>query len=404
MDQFLFYQHNVQQYFLRHKKDYAGIIVPLSIAVSFLDGTNGFLRALFTADKTKQFFFDPRSALFQYNWARKNVRPPHTKMAAVLGPLFVSALEKQLTTDMISDDLLKESTSSCIKFQQEFSSHEPKQQAKLVKYAKLAELDVNALPQITNPQHLTPPYFHFDKRGDAWYEASLKCAKFACEEFGAANIQPVIHNCKVLPETEWKAIGEDYKKLEVKQVVYYHNNFKEHEADEDELVASTNAIKALVTAGLAVMRLHGGYFAIAQEKVGLRAFGNGVGYGEWRHSSYHKGGTAEKRIYVPRLHRFLEPTEAQTLVTKNAAFFTENSTLLTHLVANNIGFDNITTEQALEHFMECRRNEIGFVSKSTVTQIRAELDETVAVIDHLGLIEQGYQKSLRLWSKSMGNW
>lgn len=120
--------------------------------------------------------------------------------------------------------------------------------------------------------------------------------------------------------------------------------------------------------------------------------------------SFRQHGTAEKRIYVPRLHRFLEPTEAQTLVTQNAAFFTEGSTLLMHLVANNIGFDNITTEQALNHFMECRRNEMDFVTKSTVAQIRAELDATVAIIDGLGLIEQGYQKSLGLWSKSMATW
>jgi hypothetical protein len=61
---------------------------------------------------------------------------------------------------------------------------------------------------------------------------------------------------------------------------------------------------------------------IGLRKKGLSGFGNGVGYGEWRDSSYHRGGTAEARVYIPKLHRFLDPARAQALVDRSGDYFT----------------------------------------------------------------------------------
>lgn len=404
MDQFLFYQHNVQTYFLRHRADYAGIVVPLSIAVSFRDGTNGFLRALFTVDPTKRFFIDPRSALFQYAWDRAKKRPPHIKMAAALGGPFPSGLNGPLDATAITDDALKASVSACIKYQQDFSEHEPEQKKKLDKYAALAKIGGNDLPQLADPWLLTPPYFKFKARGDDWYKASLRCAQLACDEFGAAKIQPVIHSHDGLSETEWASIAADYKATGATHVVFYPNDFREHDAEEAELNGSVFAARQLRGAGLTVMRLHGGYFAIAQEKLGLKAFGNGLGYGEWRASSYHKGGTAEKRIYVPRLHQFMEPTNAENLIFRDKAFFTDGSPILKKIVDANMALATISTELALDLFMEARRNEIDFVAQATKVQLKAELDTTIQFMDQLGPLEQNYHDGLKKWSASMATW
>lgn len=404
MDQFLFYQHNVQAYFLRHRADYAGIVVPLSIAVSFRDGTNGFLRALFTVDPTKRFFIDPRSALFQYGWDRAKKRPPHIKMAAALGGPFPEGLDAALDAAALTDDALKASVATCIKYQQDFSEHEPEEKKKLNKYAALAKVGPDALPQLQDPWLLTPPYFKFKARGDDCYNASLRCTKFACEQFEPAKIQPVIHSHDGLSEDDWKAIAADYKATGVTHVVFYPNDFREHEAEEAELNGSVFATRQLRGAGFTVMRLHGGYFAIAQEKLGLQAFGNGLGYGEWRASNYHKGGTAEKRIYLPKLHQFLEPTNAEKLILSNSAFFTEGSSMLKKIIDSKTGLATISTELALDLFMEARRNEIAFVANHNVAEIKAELDATIAFMDGLGPLEQNYHAGLKKWSESMKTW
>lgn len=408
MDQFLFYQHNVQQYFLRHRPDYAGIVVPLSIAVSFRDGTNGFLRALFTVDPSKRFFIDPRSPLFQYGWSRDSVRPPHEKMAAALAGPFPAGLAGPLDAAALTEDRLAESVHACITFQQLFSQHEPEQKKKLDKYAALAQVAPEALPQLVDPWLLTPPYLRFISRGDAWYNASLRCTQLACQEFGAGKIQPVIHSRDGLSDADWQAIAADYHATGVGHVVFYPNDFKEHDAEAAELDSSVYAVRRLNAAGMRVMRMHGGYLAIAQEKLGLCAFGNGLGYGEWRTSGYHKGGTAEKRIYVPRLHQFLEPTVAENLILGDVEFFTEGTTILKKLIQDKVGLATIPTEVALDHFMESRRKEIAFVAQHSIAEIRADLDATVQHMDEKQQGEEGleetYHEGLRRWSASMTTW
>ena len=405
MDQFLFYQHNVQQYFLRHRQDYAGIVVPLSIAVSFRDGTNGFLRALFKIDPSKRFFIDPRSPLFQYGWDRASVRAPHIKMANELAGPFPSGLAGALNEAALTEANLAATVHACITFQQEFSQHEPEQKKKLDKYAALAQVAPEALPQLQDPWLLTPPYFRFKVRSDAWYQASLRCTQLACQEFGAAHIQPVIHSWDGLADAEWQAIAADYKATGVGHAVFYPNDFHEHTADEGELNGSTYATRQLTAAGMRVMRLHGGYFAIAQEKLGLKAFGNGLGYGEWRNSGYHSGGTAEKRIYLPRLHQFLEPTVAEQLILSDVAFFTEGTTILKKLIDDKSPLATVSTEVALDHFMESRRNEIAFVAQHSVAELRAELDATVQYMEQTQHeLEEPLHEGLRRWSASMATW
>ena len=93
---YLSYQHNVQKYFRDYKDVYDGVLIPLSIAISFPTGTYGFVRALCARDKQKQYAIDPRTPLFQKHWNRaKGVRDPHLKMGEVLGEPFKT---KGLTT------------------------------------------------------------------------------------------------------------------------------------------------------------------------------------------------------------------------------------------------------------------------------------------------------------------
>ncbi len=395
---YLFYQHNVQKFFIRHIEKFDGIIVPFSIAVSFTSGTYGFLRALLAKDRTKCFALDPRSALFQHNWNRLNVREPHRKAAAVLdGPFFSDGLSRPLTaSDFSSTDTVKRVTEACIRFQMEFRVLQ-EEKRKLDKYRKL--LGMETMPEIENPQKFIPPYFQFQDQNDPWFEVSMRCTEHAASIVSPQELTPIIHFSDWTKFDEWPQLTTALTTLGIGSVLLYPNEFKEHNADQTALVKYSEAVASLVTRRMLPQALHGGYFAVLLEKKGLFGFGNGVGYGEWRDSGYHRGGTAEVRIYIPKLHRFLDSAAAQNLVQKDREYFTADSDLLTEYALANKPLTEVQLQEALDHFMESRYQEIAFVRANTLDTVVAELNGTIEKLQNMGELEmENYGRSLQRWS------
>lgn len=401
MAHYLFYQHNVQQFFIRHIDKYDGILVPFSISASFPSGTYGFLRALLAKDRSKHFALDPRSALFQHRWNRNNVRDPHKKTAAIFGaPFTTRGLEANLSPgDFQSADTIRSVTTVCIRYQQGFRILQ-EEKRKLDKYRKLLGMDT--IPEIENPQKFIPPYFHTTDGNDPWLEITLACIEHAATLVSPEELCPVIHFAEWLGFDAWDHIRTRLGAVGVGSYFVYPNNFKEHEASTPELEAYVKAVEAAVGAGFRCLALHGGYLAIALEKKGLAGFGNGVGYGEWRDSGYHRGGSAEVRIYIPKLHRFLNPAEAQSLITADAAYFTADSDLLTEYAASKKPLTEVQPQEALDHFMESRYQEMQFVRDHLEAEIAGELRETVRRLNDIGELEaERFGVSLARWAATI---
>lgn len=87
INQFLSYQHNKQRFFREYADYFSGLIIPLSTAVAFEEATQGFVRTLCSANSHIRYAIDPRTALFQKDWARTdtNVRPAHEMMVKITG-------------------------------------------------------------------------------------------------------------------------------------------------------------------------------------------------------------------------------------------------------------------------------------------------------------------------------
>jgi hypothetical protein len=374
--------------------------VPLSIAVSFQVGTHGFLRALLSKDLKKIFVLDPRSVLFQRDWNRSHVREPHKKMAAVFGEPFQSiGIKQALQTSDLSEERAVAVTKACIEYQQKFRVL-AEAEKKLKKYAKLLGADV--LPPISNPQWFIPPYFLFTDQNDPWYAWNLQCAKAAVSIVGSQDLVPVLHFQKWGGGKDWKGLLAPYAALGINKVFVYPNDFHEHDAPLDELKAYAMAIRSADSIGMESYALHGGYFAVALQKRGLKGFGNGVGYGEWRDSSYHRGGTALARIYMPKLHRFLDPAVAQNLVDKDPTYFGVDSEFLEERVSTGRPLVDVSTTEALEHFMECRDAEISSVESSSLQGVVDALSATIARLEQIGgLEEQRYSPSLKVWRSAL---
>ena len=399
MSHHLFYQHNVQQFFIRHIEKFDGIIVPFSIAVSFTSGTYGFVRALLAKDRSKCFALDPRSALFQKNWNRANVREPHQKAAAIFGGPFCSAgLSRALTAeDFSSAETIENVTDACIRFQTGFRVLQ-EEKRKLEKYRKL--LGIDTIPEIANPQTFIPPYFQFQDRSDPWFDVSMKCIKHATSVVPAQELTPVIHFADWNRFDGWTDVAKVVATANIPSIFLYPNDFKEHNASKSELEGYSQAVLNLANLKLRPQVLHGGYFAVLLEKKGLFGFGNGVGYGEWRDSGYHRGGTAEVRIYIPKLHRFLDPAAAQALIQKDRAYFTADSDLLSGYALAGKPLTEVEAQEALDHFMESRYQEIAFVRTSPLDTTVAELHETIQRLQNIGELEmENYGRSLQRWSE-----
>lgn len=399
---FLFYQHNVQRFFLEHRGAYDGVIIPLSIATSFQVGTYGFVRALFAEDPNKAFAIDPRTALFQKAWDRNKVRDPHRRMAAALGrPISDEGITAQLQPSRLNSvEACQELTRNCLQYQTSFrvqNEHE----RKLGKYKKLAGL--TELPQIRNPQILIPPYFQFSSLDDPWYGVSFRCATAALDAGYEEEVRPVVHfDAQALKGSlDWNAVASSLHDAGAQSAFLYPNNFKEHDANAVQLSSYVSLVKAFAAAGVAPYALHGGYFAILLASQGLRGFGNGIGYGEWRDSGYHAGGTAELRIYVPRLHRFLSPQELQPLL-ENHPYFAGGSPLLTECVEESRPLVTLAQDEALDDFVTARHAEIGVVSSGLNAAI-SDLRETITALDGVGELERSrFGAALERWLAAIG--
>lgn len=398
MAHYLFYQHNVQQFFIRHIDKYDGILVPFSISASFPSGTYGFLRALLAKDRSKHFALDPRSALFQHRWNRNNVRDPHKKTAAIFGvPFTTRGLESNLSPDDFrSADTIRSVTETCIRYQQGFRVLQ-EERRKLDKYRKLLGMDT--IPEIDNPQKFIPPYFQASNGNDPWLGITLGCIEHAATLVRPEDLCPIIHFTDWISFDAWDDVRARLREAGVVSYFAYPNNFKEHEASTPELRAYVDVVEATAGAGFQCLALHGGYLAIALETKGLAGFGNGVGYGEWRDSGYHRGGSAEVRIYIPKLHRFLNPAEAQGLIAADAAYFTADSDLLTEYATSKKPLTEVPPQQALDHFMESRYQEMQFVRDHSETEIADELRETVRRLSDIGELEaERFGLSLARWA------
>ena len=400
MDHYLCYQHNVQKFFIRHLEKFTGVIVPFSIASSFQSGTFGFLRALLAKDKSKKFALDPRSALFQHRWNRDKTREPHRKLAAIFGgPFLTSGLDRPLTPNDFSSENISLTTNLCIQYQLNFRVLEEPER-KLEKYRKLLGLD--AMPAISNPQRFIPPYFQFASLEDPWFDVSMRCIEHATTLVPADDLTPVVHFSPWKGIENWAIVADRLAAMGTKSIFLYPNDFREHDASEIELRKYAESVAVLVNKKISADALHGGYFAILLEKRGLAGFGNGVGYGEWRNSAYHKGGTPEVRIYIPKLHRFLDPVSAQFVITRGGEYFTAESDLLSGYALANKPLTQVQSQEALDHFMWCRQQEISFVNSNPVKALVEDLLETVEVLKSVGPLQvETYGPSLRRWAATL---
>jgi hypothetical protein len=226
----------------------------------------------------------------------------------------------------------------------------------------------------------------------------MKCIEAAHNYNKGVSIRPVIHFQTWCSMPHWDRFWSTFTALRMSEVWLYPNNFREHEASQGDLSHYRQAVESAAKSKVTAFALFGGYFAILLSYFGLNGFANGIGYGEWRDSGYHRGGTAENRIYVLKLHRYLDPPLAQVLLDKDADYFGRDTDLLSECIEANRPLESLTQAESLDHFLECRNQEIDFVTSNPASAAIAEIDETLSRLEAIGPLEkEKYGASLARW-------
>jgi hypothetical protein len=366
---YLTYHHVSQDFFRRHRKKYDGLIIPLSVACVFRQGTGGFVLTLNT-----HYALDPRTPILQADFDRQSIRRAHVEIAGVHGPdisrIFVSRPLQPADVSPLAADM----AARVLSFQKSFAQQSAE---KVDKYAKLLGEKVQSA--YGGPHFLIPPYFRSNGRNDPWYAASLSLAKAAAREKARYRLAPVLHITKDFPENEFRRMADDYADAGFDGLIVYVNDLQEYLAPSTTLTKYANLVVLLQGLGKPLFGLFGGYFTLLLRKIGLGCFSNAVGYGEYRDSGYHQGGQAVRRYYIPKLHRYFTETDAESLlnIVRSGQLRCGCAVCI-----RRRPLTDYTSQELLDHFLNTRLAEIEQAKNTDLSGLLDQLDETRRAVDN----------------------
>jgi hypothetical protein len=124
-----------------------------------------------------------------------------------------------------------------------------------------------------------------------------------------------------------------------------------------------------------VFNLFGDYFSVMAMRLGLSGVGHGVGYGESREALTRGGGLPAERYYIPALHRFYPPPDAERVLWE----VTDRDLLCNcefcapHIENGKLRVSHMSREDLLIHFLRKRRDEIDHVLNTDLSELISEL-------------------------------
>lgn len=385
---YLTYHHVSQQFFRGHQDKYDGLIIPLSIACVFRQGTGGFVLTL-----KKQYALDPRTPILQADFARQSVRRAHLEIAEVHGTGVRRIFQSRPLLPSDVRPVERDMAARVLSFQKEFAQQSAE---KVDKYAKL--LGEEPEKEYGGPHFLIPPYFRSTGRNDPWYPVTLGLADAATDFKEKYKLSPVLHVTPGFPDDEVDQIVRDYDNPGFDGIVVYLNNLQEYVAPSTTLAKYASLVAALQVLGKPLFGLFGGYFTLLLRKLGLGTFSNAVGYGEYRDSGYHEGGQAIRRYYVPRLHRYFTDTEAQEIINIVGGGELHCGCRVCRAQRPLTDF---TTQELMDHFLNTRLQELQSARVTGLSTLLDQLDQTRARLEDFPTIPFDRYSHLGQWAEAL---
>jgi len=376
MRHFLIYSQSDQQTLRATEAAYDGVAVPGTIVGYFPEATASFILA-----SRVPYFIDLKTPLFQGNVAE--ARPSHLALAAKLAAPIADELERagRFVPGFYDDAVLSELVDNAIAFQAGYADQGTTLGKKLEKYARLrAEargepVAADPLAHVRQPEFVIAPYFCATSApDDGWRRVNARILALCAAREDAATISPVValdaedpgHLAALLPEIPRELSRRTF---------FWLTGFDERSEPFKRLVDLWRVVEAYA-AEYELMNLYGSYFSILMSKIGLYGFSNGIGYSEFRRwPDLAASGAAPARYYVPRLHAFMSPGEAQFLVDTDPWFACRCAICESAELAGRPAVVALSYHDLKRHFVLARQSEIGHVEETELRVLREELDE-----------------------------
>jgi len=380
---------NAEQRFFKHHRDLFDIItLPGTVATYFRQGAGGFVLAL-----KKHYFIDPRTSVLQGRFqAVGREEPRHVRLATAHGRLTAAIFsQRSIRADDLTEQLKQEMLESILDFQVHYAESSSQKLREYLSYLGQAP-DIEPLP----PHWITPPYFRAFRLGDDWYAASLDMSRRALSQRLQLPVVPIVCIRKdCLSEAGAYARLADDWSGEFPSRLLWIDKLDGYRDPVPDLKAFLDLVTQFRDRGARVFNLFGDYFFVMAMKVGLSGVGHGVGYGESREALTTGGGLPAERYYVPALHRFYPPPDAEILLrqVEDGSFLCRCEVCRRHIEGTELRVSHMSREDLLIHFLLTRREEINHV-------LNTALDE---LIDELAAAEGRLTPAVRFRGVDMGH-
>lgn len=181
------------------------------------------------------------------------------------------------------------------------------------------------------------------------------------------------------------ALDELLGTIDDERVVVWISSFEELVRPEADLVAYAVTISNASERGQRTFALYGGFFSVLLSAFGLHGSSHGIGFSE--HRDWHElptSGAPPARYYLPTLHRYVQPDEAQILLNSDPS-------LVDCQCAECASYEPLELEyhQLMRHSVHCRAREIAEWTPLSAPQmadrLRDEADRFLDSVKYAGL-------------------
>jgi len=336
---------------------YEGIFVNANMAAHAPDGIAKFIQ---TKTLKQKYIIDPQTHAFQHNpkhiktdvfetlidnetgektkqkTGDQKLKQSIEKLIKQYGEPIVSVAGKRPVTPATfsNDQILKDFTGRCLKFQRNFVSSRmaESEDSKYTSFEAEGE-------QSLSPYALIPPYFYMQETTyKDWLQVNIKSIKWALQNKlnGEKIFAMLVLSQGILTKQDiLQKVIEAYKEIAVDGYVVWIDDLAEFEAGSTELKSLLGLACDVNTKGeTEVINLHGSFFSViaTSENWKKRSFTgvcHGPEFGEHRGVVPIGGGIPIARYYIPSLHQRIRYREAADFLReigyfKSAEVFHEN--------------------------------------------------------------------------------
>jgi len=228
------------------------------------------------------------------------------------------------------------------------------------------------------PEYVIPPYFIAEN--EKWFDFNMRFAKEAIQIEGEESlIIPLVLSRDVLASPKLDNYIRKLLSLNPPRIIVWITALNESQETETCLITFIQMLHILKekSRGIRIYNAFSGYFSDLLQKIGLLdKVIHGIGIAEFR-DPYAETGPPPPRYYMPFLHSFLSPDNAEILRVECPHLFSCNC----GVCSRDIPITEMSSKELLRHFIRVKKNELSH--KISLLDAISSLEEKIEILKHV---------------------